>query len=150
MWLCYACLVPILKGDLESTVAVLGVNVNYKIFKWGRTSILQKEYCDPLNKVEPWHDEPHCQAKGEARRILQRKDRIKTENEGQSIWQWSWSPGGSKDARKATFAGVEEDLIWWRASHSFFPSVLSSLIKMLSHPTDLVSEQPLCAREVCP
>lgn len=53
VWLCYACLVPILKGDLESTFAVLGVNVNYKIFKAGRTAILQKEYCDPLNKAEP-------------------------------------------------------------------------------------------------
>lgn len=33
VWLCYACLVPILKWDLESAFAVLGVNVNYKIFK---------------------------------------------------------------------------------------------------------------------
>lgn len=87
MQLCYACLVPTLKGDLESTFAVLGVNVNYKIFKAGRTTILQKEFRDPLNKAEPWHDEPHCQAKGEPRRILQRNNRTKTENEGQSIWQ---------------------------------------------------------------
>lgn len=53
MQLCYACLVPILKGDLESTFAVLGVNVNYKIFKAGTTTILQKEFRDPLNKAEP-------------------------------------------------------------------------------------------------
>lgn len=37
VWLCYACLVPILKGDLESAFAVLGVNVNYKIFKAGES-----------------------------------------------------------------------------------------------------------------
>lgn len=48
VWLCYACLVPILKGELESTFVVLGVNVNYKIFKAGKAAILQKEYCDPL------------------------------------------------------------------------------------------------------
>lgn len=50
--LCYACLVPILKGDLESAFAVLGVNVNYRIFKAGRTAILQKKYHDPLNNAE--------------------------------------------------------------------------------------------------
>lgn len=50
--LCYACLVPSLKGDLESAFAVLGVNVNYRIFKAGRTAILQKKYHDPLNNVD--------------------------------------------------------------------------------------------------
>lgn len=53
VWLCYACLVPILKGELESTFVVPGVNVNYKIFKAGKAAILQKEYRDPLNKMEP-------------------------------------------------------------------------------------------------
>lgn len=37
-----------------------------------------------------------------------------------------------------------------KASHSFFPSVLSSVIKTLSLPTDLVSEQPPRARELRP
>lgn len=50
--LCYACLVPLLKGDLESAFAVLGVNVNDRIFKAGRTAILQKKYHDPLNNAE--------------------------------------------------------------------------------------------------
>lgn len=50
--LCYACLAPILKGDLESAFAVLGMNVNYRIFKAGGTAILQKKYHDPLNNED--------------------------------------------------------------------------------------------------
>lgn len=75
VWLCYACLVPILKGDLESTVGVLGVNVNCRIFQAERTVILQKEYHDPLNKAEPGHDMPHFQAKGEAKESYRKRTR---------------------------------------------------------------------------
>lgn len=69
--LCYACLAPVLKGDLESTFAVPGVNVNYKILQAGSTDTLQKEYCDPFNKVETGYDEPPSRAKGKAGRIPQ-------------------------------------------------------------------------------
>lgn len=88
LWYTYSVL--IWKGDLEFTFIALGVNVNCNIFKVEGAAILQKEYSDPLNIVEPWHDQPPCKSKGETRQILRRKDRIETENEGQSIWQYSW------------------------------------------------------------
>lgn len=53
-------------------------------------AILQKKYHDPLNNAAAWHDKPHCQAKGGARRILQQKDSIKTETKGQSICPQFW------------------------------------------------------------
>lgn len=67
MWLCNACLALVLRGDLETTTAVLRVNVNHKILQ----ATLQKEYYDPLGEVGTGHAEPPCQAKGEAGRILQ-------------------------------------------------------------------------------
>lgn len=74
----------------ESAFSVLGVNVNYRIFKAGRTAIQQKKYHDPLNNADTWHDEPHCQAKGGAKRLLQQKDSIKVENKGQSNCHQFW------------------------------------------------------------
>lgn len=127
MWLCNACLALVLRGDLETTTAVLRVNVNHKILQ----ATLQKEYYDLLSEVGTGHAEPPCQAKGEAGRILQ------TEEGKDKACKWRskylattlmW-PHSSKDTRIARFVGAEEDLVWWRASHSFFPSVLSSLIK---------------------
>lgn len=111
--------------------------------------MLEKKYHDPLNNADAWHDEPHCQAKGGARRILQQKDSMKTENKGQSICHQFWYNQAAEKMQGKLNLQRWRRILFDEGFHiHFFPSVLSSLIKMLSLPTAVVSEKALCEREV--
>lgn len=141
MWLCNACLALVLKGDLETTTAVLGVNINCKILQ----ATLQKEYYDLLNEVGTEHAEPPCQAKGVVGRILQRKERKKPEDEGQSIWQQPrYGQAAQRIQGQLGLLGRKGILFDEGLLIHFFHLCYLVSQKMLSLPTDLVSEQPVC------